>query len=192
MTLERGERIDLRREVAAIAIPQGSEERLPAGVEATVVQTLGGHVTVSVGPPHGPPGGQLYRIEERDTDALGLEPASREPARGGRALPLAPVTEEQVRDVLRTIYDPEIPVNVVELGLIYRVELVPAPGGERVEVDMTLTAPGCGMADVLRRDVEQKLAALPGVAEAAVQVVFDPPWTRDRMSEGARLALGLL
>ena len=101
--------------------------------------------------------------------------------------------EEAAWEALRSCYDPEIPVNIVELGLIYECAVVPLEGGEgwRVQVQMTLTAPGCGMGDYLSREVEQKLAAIPGVGQAAVELVWDPPWSRERMSEGARLELGV-
>ena len=187
--MEKGERIALRRDVRVVEIPQGTEATLPEGASVTVVQTLGGNVTVSGGPPHSAPG-QLYRVEAEDLDALGVEPKPGR-TRAGRALPLAPVDEDRVWQELRTIFDPEIPVNLVELGLIYRMDLAAGAEGKRIEVDMTLTAPGCGMADVLKRDVEKKLAAIPGVEDVQVEVVFDPPWTRDRMSEAAKLTLGM-
>jgi metal-sulfur cluster biosynthetic enzyme len=98
--------------------------------------------------------------------------------------------EEAVWEQLRTVRDPEIPVNIVELGLIYSVQSAPGEGGGRVEVRMSLTAPGCGMSDVIKAEVERKIAALPGVSQVHVEVVFDPPWNPGMMSEGAKLALG--
>ena len=99
---------------------------------------------------------------------------------------------DRVVDALRTVYDPEIPVNIVDLGLVYKCETEPLDGGERVKVEFTLTAPGCGMGDFLRQDVQQKLLALPGVKDAEVQVVLDPPWDQSMMSDAARLQLGLM
>ena len=101
-------------------------------------------------------------------------------------------TQEEVYEVLRTCYDPEIPVNIVDLGLVYRMETKPRPeGGEKVEIDMTMTAPGCGMGEYLKQDVEQKLLEIPGVAEVQVEIVWEPMWDRDRMSEAAKLQLGM-
>ncbi len=103
------------------------------------------------------------------------------------------LTEEQVYDALRTCYDPEIPVNIVELGLVYDLQILPLPeGGHRVEIKMTLTAPGCGMGPILQQDVESRVLALPGVKEAAVFLVWDPPWNRDMLSEAAKLQLGMM
>jgi probable FeS assembly SUF system protein SufT len=125
-------------------------------------------------------------------------PAKRD-APGERAAPVAeqapasegPFEEERVWEQLRTVFDPEIPVNVVELGLIYRCEAMPLPdGGHRVEIDMSMTAPGCGMADVIKEDVRRKVQGAPGVREVEVRIVWDPPWDASRMSDAARLQLG--
>ena len=103
------------------------------------------------------------------------------------------VTEQDVLSALKSCYDPEIPVNIVELGLIYDLQLSPHPeGGSTVNIKMTLTAPGCGMGDILVADARTKVLEIPGIAEADVQLVFDPPWTQDKMSEAARLQAGLL
>ena len=100
---------------------------------------------------------------------------------------------EDVIDVLRQCYDPEIPVNIVDLGLVYRMDIVPLPqGGNRIDVEMTMTAPGCGMGEFLKADAEEKLHAVPGVREVRVEIVWEPAWDRDRMSEAARLQLGML
>jgi probable FeS assembly SUF system protein SufT len=138
--------------------------------------------------------GQLMRIDEKDVDALGEDyvaehkpaPAPGEaPAEGGA------FDEERVWEQLRTVYDPEIPVNIVELGLVYECKAMPLPeGGHRVEIQMTVTAPGCGMGPVLVEDVRRKVSGLPGVKEADVQLVWDPPWDQGRMSDVARLQLG--
>jgi probable FeS assembly SUF system protein SufT len=175
--------VALSRAVDAVEIPAGTLTTLPAGSPVTITQTLGGNFTVAAGPY-----GMLYRINAKDADAL------------GREVPVAPAgdaptstDEEGVRKVLRTIYDPEIPVNIVDLGLVYGVDLAPLPeGGQKVHIQMTLTAPGCGMSGVLKSDAEQKLAALPGVKDVDVEIVWDPPWSRDRMSDAAKLQLGML
>jgi probable FeS assembly SUF system protein SufT len=129
-------------------------------------------------------------VEAKDADAIGQ---SYDPSQSiAGADPDAPYDEARVWDQLRTVYDPEIPVNIVDLGLVYECKSEALPeGGHRVKVKLTMTAPGCGMGDIIKRDAEQKIAAVPGVREAHVEVVFDPPWTMDRMSEAVRLQLGL-
>ena len=132
--------------------------------------------------------GYLVRIEGKDADAIGetpMAPITAEDA-AGRS------TKELAWEQLRSCFDPEIPVNIVDLGLVYKCETEPVEGGEKVKVEFTLTAPGCGMGDFLRQDVEQKLLALPGVKEADVQVVLDPAWDQSMMSDAARLQLGLM
>ena len=168
----------LARDVPAVEIPAGIETSLVEGTPVMITQTLGGNFTVV------DDYGRLYRIQGRDADALGEEipPEAREKD------PAKPADEEMLWAELRTIFDPEIPVNVVELGLVYRCELQ----GQEAQIDMTLTAPGCGMSDVLKRDVETKLAALPGVDQVTVEIVWDPPWDMTKMSEAAKLQLGML
>jgi probable FeS assembly SUF system protein SufT len=133
--------------------------------------------------------GYMVRIDGRDADAIGKEVQA-----GPSAADAANKTvDEMVWDQLRTCYDPEIPVNIVELGLVHSAEVTPLPeGGHRVAVRFTLTAPGCGMGDVLRQDIEQKALSVPGVREADVQVQLDPPWDMSKMSDAARLQLGLM
>jgi probable FeS assembly SUF system protein SufT len=128
----------------------------------------------------------MFRIDSTDADALGLEPSAKsEPGNQG------PLTEQLVWDTLKAVFDPEIPVNVVDLGLIYSCAIVPGDrGGNKVAVRMAMTSPGCGMSNVLKADVEGKLLRLPEVSEVQVEVVFDPPWNSNRMSEAARLQLG--
>jgi probable FeS assembly SUF system protein SufT len=174
------EEIIIKRECEAVLIPAGTKVTLQAGVPVVITQALGGSYTVIV---HG----NMARIASADADALGKEATvSTLTAEPGK------LTEEQVTEVLRTCYDPEIPVNIVELGLVYDLQIIPlAPEGFRVEVKMTLTAPGCGMGPVLQQDVETKVLALPGVKEAAVHLVWDPPWSRDMLSDVARLQLGM-
>jgi probable FeS assembly SUF system protein SufT len=161
-----------------IAIPAGTKQTLSAGTTVRVTQAAGTSYTVSAN-------GALYRIEETDADALGLSgpaPATHTPPT---------FSERMVWDQLKTVYDPEIPVNIVDLGLIYSCEIADdEQGGKKIDVSMSLTAPGCGMSDVLKADVETKLARLPEVKQVKVDVVFDPPWSPARMSEAAKLQLG--
>ena len=172
--------ITLARDCEATRIPSGSSVVLPAGTRVTIAQTLGGHFTVTT------EDGSLLRIADRDADALGA-PAAAAPA----PIVEGPFEEERVWEQLRTVFDPEIPVNLVDLGLIYRCEAVPLPdGGQRVEIAMSMTAPGCGMGDVLKEDVRRKVQSVPGVREVKVEVVWDPPWDASRMSDAARLQLG--
>lgn len=171
--------IALTRECEATQIPSGTRVVLPAGTRVSIAQTLGGQFTVTTDE------GALLRIDDKDADALGLRPAAAAPAAEG------PFEEERVWDQLRTVFDPEIPVNLVDLGLIYQCQAAPLPdGGHRVEIKMSMTAPGCGMGDVLKEDVRRKVASVPGVREVEVEVVWDPPWDASRMSDAARLQLG--
>lgn len=177
------EEVSLSRDCPAVLIPAGTCTILPAGTRVTITQQLGADFTVRTS------WGYLARIAGDDADALGRERAA-EPAMA--AADEAEFREESVWDALRSIYDPEIPVNIVDLGLIYDLQITQIGGDrKRVEVKMTLTAPGCGMGQILAADVERKIAALPGVTEVCVGLVFDPPWDRSRMSEAARLELGL-
>lgn len=175
--------VALRRAVEAVEIPAGTTTTLPAGTSVTITQTLGGNFTVAAGPY-----GMLYRIAAKDADALGRE-APAEAAQTGAA---GTTDADAVWKVLRTIFDPEIPVNIVDLGLVYGVNVGPAePEGVKVHVQMTLTAPGCGMSGVLKADVETKVGELPGVRDVDVEIVWDPPWSRDMMSDAAKLQLGM-
>jgi probable FeS assembly SUF system protein SufT len=170
--------VTLKRDCAAIEIPLGMRAVLPEGTAVRVTQSLGTSYTVAAG-------GKLFRVEETDADALG----ERGPSVEGGAPP--EFSEKMVWDQLKTVYDPEIPVNIVDLGLIYACSVADLEqGGKKIDVAMSLTAPGCGMSEVLKADVEKKLARLPEVKEVRVQVVFDPPWTPARMSEAAKLQLG--
>jgi probable FeS assembly SUF system protein SufT len=174
----------LSRDVIAIMIPAGTSTLLSKGTEVTIQQTLGGTYTVFTEE------GYMVRIAGKDADAMGLEPPP-VPAEPAPTLAGPPDTQKMIWDQLRTVYDPEIPVNVVDLGLIYSCDIKDLPGGgKRVEVTMTLTAPGCGMGDVLRADAESKIQGVPGVEEVDVKLVVEPPWDRSRMSEAAKLQLG--
>jgi probable FeS assembly SUF system protein SufT len=178
--------IEIKRDCDAIQIPYGNTITARAGTFVSLMHHLGDTFTVRTDQ------GYLLRIDAKDADALGLDkPASDVPSTATD--PHAKVTDEMLWDVLKTCYDPEIPANIVELGLIYAVEALPKEGsGVRVEITMTLTAPGCGMGQVLKEDIERKVMALPGVAEVDVELVFDPPWEPAMMSEAARLQLGMM
>ena len=178
------EPVTLTRDVEAAVIPVGERVTLQKGGQAHITQTLGGSYTVIVN-------GNMFRIEGKDADALGLEVAAKPISTG------TPVTQEQLEkeiwNQLRSCYDPEIPVNVVDLGLIYDCHLTPvSAGSHRVEVKMTLTAPGCGMGPMRAQDVQNKLLSLEGVDDVAVELVWDPPWNQGMMTEQAKLQLGLM
>jgi probable FeS assembly SUF system protein SufT len=174
--------LTLLRDCRAVQIPYGDEITLGKGLPVYLTQSLGGTFTVQV-----PAYGGLYRVAGEDADALGLE----KPAAAPEA-PAGPLDEKAVWDQLRTCYDPEIPVNIVDLGLVYDMKIGPAEkGGSRVNVKMTLTAPGCGMGTAIAGDARDKIAALPGVAEAEVELVWDPPWSYEMMSAAGKKQLGL-
>jgi probable FeS assembly SUF system protein SufT len=175
------ERTQLKRAVEAIQIPGGHVVTLEEGWDVVITQSLGGSFTVQV-----PAYGGLFRVAGVDADALGKEPlAEAPPTSGGGDL------DQQVWDVLRTCYDPEIPVNIVDLGLVYDMRIAPAGGGNRVDVKMTLTAPGCGMGTSIAADARMRLLALPGITDADVQVVWDPPWSPQMISPEGRQRLGM-
>jgi len=177
------EPVRFERDCAAILVPAGDEVTLPAGSVGYITQSLGGSWTVFVE-------GNLFRIAGHDGDAIGKEPPA--PLELPEGADDAAV-EQLVWAQLRTCFDPEIPVNIVELGLVYEADVVPAEDGQRrVEVKMTLTAPGCGMGEILVEDVRSKLELIPTVREAEVELVFDPPWNYTMMSEAARLETGML
>lgn len=173
--------IALTRDCEATEVPYGGVQVLPAGTKVRIMQSLGGSYTVAT--EHG----SMMRIEVGNADALGIASAPKEE----QAAPLE-FSERLVWDQLKTVFDPEIPVNIVDLGLIYSCQITPHEGGgRRIEIEMTMTAPGCGMGDVLRSDIERKLSQLPEVKEVRAQIVFDPPWNPSRMSDAAKLQLGL-
>ena len=175
-----GEPITLSRPVEVIEIPGGIRGSLPAGSVVRIMQSMGTSYTVMTDY------GYMYRVDAKDADALGVsEPESAQETQQGE------FSEEMVWEELRTVYDPEIPVNIVDLGLIYSCVINPLEqGGRRIDVQMSMTAPGCGMGNVLKADVESKLGRLPEVKDVHVEVVFDPPWNPSRMSEAAKLQLG--
>jgi probable FeS assembly SUF system protein SufT len=176
--------VSLTRDVEASVIPVGTKVTLQKGEPAHITQSLGGSYTVIVN-------GNMFRIEGKDADALGLD-TERKP-QGGPAGPAgAEDVEKEIWNQLRSCYDPEIPVNIVDLGLIYDCHIEPiGPGSFRVDVKMTLTAPGCGMGPVLQQDVQNKLLALEAVDDVSVELVWDPPWNQAMLTEAAKLQLGL-
>lgn len=169
--------VPLSRDCEATEIPNGDVRILSAGTAVVITQCLGGSYTVTVG--YGP----LMRIEARNADALGFTTTWAESP--------AEFSERSVWEQLKAVYDPEIPVNIVDLGLIYSCEITEDNGAHDIHIAMTMTAPGCGMSEVLKSDVERRLSGLPTVRQVNVDVVFDPPWTMQRMSEATRLQLGL-
>lgn len=170
------------RDVRAVMVPSGAETTLKEGQAGYITQALGGSFTVYVD-------GNLFRIAGEDADALGKEVV--------KPIELPPnATDDDVLEAvwnqLRTCYDPEIPINIVDLGLVYECEVKPSENGtRRVEVKMTLTAPGCGMGDILVDDARDKIERIPTIEEARVELVFDPPWNQSMMSEAARLQTGM-
>jgi len=174
------EPVSLQRDCPAVSIPAGETVTLMKGTVVTVIQMLGGSITVTA-----PTG--LFRIEGEDAPALGL-PAPAKTASSNEG----PITESVIWDTLRTCFDPEIPVNIVDLGLIYDLRLSDAPrGGKRVDIKMTLTAPGCGMGPSIAADAQRKLVSLPGVTEANVEIVWDPRWNPTMISPEGRKKLGI-
>ena len=176
----------LTRDVEASIVPVGTKVILQRGEQAYVTQSLGGSYTVVVN-------GNMFRIDGKDADAIGLEVQTI----SASATSSDPITQEalekQVWDSLKTCYDPEIPVNVVDLGLIYDCHLTPIGANNyKADVKMTLTAPGCGMGPVLAQDVQNKLISLEPIDEANVELVWDPPWNQGMMTEAAKLQLGLM
>lgn len=184
-----GDRITLYREVELTVIPSGDKMTVPKGTTGFVTQTLGGSITLQL-PGHG----ILARLSEQDIDALSPEGTAAKQETGTRAAAdlTAKVDEKAVWDVLKTCYDPEIPLNIVDLGLIYDMKIAPLPeGGHEVLVKMTLTAQGCGMGASIGADAEAKLVRLPGVARARVEIVWDPPWNMSMISAEGKKLLGI-
>ena len=179
--------VKLTRDCEAVQIPLGQAIRLESGMAVDVVQTLGGNFTVRANT-------GLFRIAAKDADALGIETSRSlmEEVCQPLASPPGPADEKQLWDTLKTCYDPEIPVNIVDLGLIYdlHTELLPS-GNSKVRVKMTLTAPGCGMGTVIASDARQKLLYLPGVEDAEVEIVWEPPWHQSMITADGRKILGL-
>jgi probable FeS assembly SUF system protein SufT len=175
------ERVELTRDVEAVQIPAGHPLTLEKGTEVYITQSLGGTYTVQA-----PVYGGLFRIAGRDADAIGKPVAAEpDPATAGGDL------EQMVWEALKTCYDPEIPVNIVDLGLVYDMRIAPEGDGRRIDVKMTLTAQGCGMGASIAGDARMKLLGLPGVTDAAVDVVWDPPWNPQMISPEGKERLGM-
>jgi probable FeS assembly SUF system protein SufT len=176
----------LTRDVEASVIPVGTRVTLQKGEAAYITQSLGGSHTVVVN-------GNMFRIEGKDADALGLEPATKGTAAGSGPPETVEQVEKEIWNQLRSCYDPEIPVNVVDLGLIYDCHVEPLGANSfKAEVKMTLTAPGCGMGPVLQQDVQNKLLSLENVDDVSVELVWEPQWNQGMMTEAAKLQLGLM
>jgi probable FeS assembly SUF system protein SufT len=180
------EEVTFSRSAEAIMIPSGERVLVPEGAHATITQSLGGAFTLITDR------GLMVRISGAEVEAIGKEPQEQ-----AAALAEAELTQERVEELvweqLKTCFDPEIPVNIVDLGLVYLCELQPHEGGGfDVKVKMTLTAPGCGMGPVIATDVKTKVESLPNVKQADIEVVFDPVWDRSMMSDAAKLQLGMM
>jgi len=178
------EEITFSRNAEAIMIPSGERVLVPVGAQATITQALGGTYTVITDR------GLMVRVSGKEVEAIGKTPQDTADVKPEELTPEK--LEEMVWDALKTCFDPEIPVNIVDLGLVYLCELNDTDAGKDVHIKMTLTAPGCGMGPVLASDVKHKVEALPGIHNAEVEVVFDPVWDRSMMSEAARLQLGMM
>ena len=177
------EEVEVSRDMKSIVIPSGEQITIPAGSRATITQSLGGSYTLITDR------GYMVRVSGREVEAIGKEPPEEVKIEGTAT---KDDLDKAVWEQLKTCYDPEIPVNIVDLGLVYQCELKAREDeGLDVEIKMTLTAPGCGMGPVLANDVKMKVESLPGIREANVQVVFDPVWDRSMMSEAAKLQLGM-
>ena len=184
MSYQADEPIKLTRDCQVVAVPAGHTLMLPQGTEVMITQSLGGTYTLLV-----PSYGGLFRLSNRDADAIGKETRP-EAAAPGQAL-TGEALEKEVWQALKTCFDPEIPVNIVDLGLIYDMQISQLSDGSRIDVKMTLTAQGCGMGGSIAADARNKLLDLPGVVEADVQVVWDPPWTPEKISPEGRTLLGI-
>jgi probable FeS assembly SUF system protein SufT len=178
--------ITTKREIEAVRIPSGERIVLPSGTPVVITQELGGSITVLV-----PSQAGLFRIEGKDADALGKDPSA-SADQGSKKNASGPVKEDQVWEQLKTCYDPEIPVNIVDLGLIYSLDIKPhTQGGSAVNVKMTLTAQGCGMGPSIAADARAKILQLSGVKEANVELVWDPPWSPALISPEGKAKLGM-
>jgi probable FeS assembly SUF system protein SufT len=181
------EPITLGRDCEAVQIPNGDQVTIPAGTLVRITQSLGGTYTVITEQGH------MVRIADKDADALGKEPVAALQAAEPTSSKGPADVESLVWDQLKTCYDPEIPINIVDLGLVYSCVITRlSDGGNEVHIRMTLTAPGCGMGEVLKADVERKVLGVPGVGKAFIEVVFDPAWGPSRMSEAAKLQLDMM
>ena len=178
------EQVEFTRDCEAVQIPAGLTVSVPKGTVGIITQSLGGTYTLQV-----PSFGGLFRVAGKDADAIGKDVAHAAPAEGDAA---EGDLETQVWDLLKSCYDPEIPVNIVDLGLVYDMQVAPmGDGHHRVDVKMTLTAPGCGMGGVIAQEARQKILSLATVDDADVEVVWDPPWSPQMISPEGRQLLGM-
>jgi probable FeS assembly SUF system protein SufT len=186
---QQGGEVELAREVEAIQIPSGDHFTLPAGTKVIITQSLGGTYTVATDQ-------GLARISDKDSDALGVEepkgdqPATAKVNAGGKFEDAD--FEAAVWEQLKTVFDPEIPVNIVDLGLVYDCGISGEAEAKEAAVKMTLTAPGCGMGPTIAADAQSKIMTIKGVADAKVELVWDPPWTQDMISEEGKMKLGMI
>ena len=177
---------ETKRDLEVILIPAGQKYTVPAGTKGVITQALGGNYTIAT--QYG-----LSQVAEKDLDALGLEKPTAQAKEKAAAKTNGEVSEDEVWTQLKQCYDPEIPVNIVDLGLVYDCRLMKKDdGGTRVEVKMTLTAPGCGMGPAIAHDAQSKILSIDGVDEADVQLVWDPPWNQNMISEAGRMKLGMI
>jgi probable FeS assembly SUF system protein SufT len=172
----------LTREVEVTLIPQGTPMSLPEGESVTITHRLGGNFTVMT---HN----GMFRISGANADALGEEVATVTQEETDHE---GPPETEALWEALKKVFDPEIPVNIVDLGLVYSLETEEAEGGHKIKMDMTLTAPGCGMGPAIAEDAKGQLERVPGVSEAVVDIVWDPPWNQDMITEEGKMVLGLV
>ncbi len=180
--MSSGTHANLSRTCEVIEIPSGAVSTLAEGTPVRIMQSRGDSYTVWTDY------GQMYRIDGKDADAIGQQPPTE---KAPAPQDTREFNEQMVWDILKTVYDPEIPVNIVDLGLIYSCKITPIDDqGRKIDIQMSMTAPGCGMGNVLKGDVENRISKLPSVKAVNVEVVFDPPWDMSRMSEAARLQLG--
>jgi len=180
--MQSNELVHFTRDCKAVLVPDGTETTIAEGMEARITQALGGSITIVT------QYGQMFRLLAKDADAIGKDPSdfdSTEQNVGGSL-------EDQLWGELATCYDPEIPVNIVELGLVYHCKVEEEDGSKIADIKMTLTAPGCGMGDVLVREVKDKVEALAGIERADVELVWEPQWNQSMMSDAARLQTGLM
>ena len=177
---------ELKRDLDVILIPAGQKYTIPAGTKGVITQALGGNYTIATS--YG-----LSQVKENDLDALGLERPHAQANEQAAAKTNGAVSENDVWNQLKQCYDPEIPVNIVDLGLVYDCRLIKKDdGGTRVEVKMTLTAPGCGMGPAIAHDAQSKILSIDGVDEADVQLVWEPPLNQNMISEAGRMKLGMI
>ncbi len=184
--MHKDKEFELNRDLEVTLIPAGQKYTIPGGTKGVITQALGGNYTIATA--YG-----LSQIKENDLDALGLEKPKAEAKQKAAAATNGEVSEDDVWNQLKQCFDPEIPVNIVDLGLVYDCRLIKKDdGGTRVEVKMTLTAPGCGMGPAIAHDAQSKILSIDGVDEADVQLVWDPPWNQNMISEAGRMKLGMI